>query len=93
MNRRRTLLLAVAATLITTSTLAPAAPVDRNPCGVKDPKQVEREAIYCGDDAACISREMTGLPDAQRALECEARRLSPANVLNAPSTTLSARAQ
>ncbi|HDR9172363.1 TPA: hypothetical protein QDB40_006464 [Burkholderia vietnamiensis] len=73
MNRRRTLLLAVAFTLMTTSTLAPAAPVDRNPCAVKDPQQFEREASYCGDDAACISREMAGLPEAQRALEYEAR--------------------
>jgi hypothetical protein len=87
------LLLAAAATLITTSALATAAPVDGNPCGVKDPQQVERESVYCGNDAACIAREMAGLPEVQRSLECEARRLSPANLLNAPSAELQVPAQ
>jgi len=93
MNRRRMILLAVAATLITTSALATAAPIDGNACEVKDPQQVERESVYCGDDAACIAREMAGLPEAQRSLECEARRLSPANVLNVPAAALQTPAQ
>lgn len=93
MNRRRIILLSVAATLITTSTHAFAAPVNGNPCGVKDPQQVEREAVYCGDDAACIAREMAGLTEAQRAFNCEMKRLSPAYMLNVPSAALEAPAQ
>ncbi|UEP40687.1 hypothetical protein [Burkholderia sp. B21-005] len=93
MSFRRMLLLAVAATLILVSALATAAPVDGNPCGGKDPQQVERESVYCGDNAACIAREMAGLPEAQRSLECETRRLSPANVLNVPAVAMQAPTQ
>ncbi|MCA8290025.1 hypothetical protein [Burkholderia vietnamiensis] len=93
MNRRRLLLLAVAATLITTSTPASTAPVDGNPCGPKDPRQVASQAVYCGDDAVCIARETATLPEAQRAFNCEMQRLSPVNVLNIPSAALPAPAQ
>ncbi|WP_176318009.1 hypothetical protein [Burkholderia vietnamiensis] len=52
---------------------------------MKSPQQIQRETVYCGDDAACISREMAGLPEVQRAFDCEMRRLSPANVLATPA--------
>lgn len=54
-------------------------------CGAKDPHQVQSQVVYCGDDAACIARETAMLPEAMRALDCEAQRLSPANVLTAPA--------
>jgi hypothetical protein len=61
-----------------------------NPCGVKSPEEAQREAIYCGADAACIARETAALPEAERALKCEAQRLSPANMLNGAGATLPA---
>ncbi|WP_143136979.1 hypothetical protein [Burkholderia ubonensis] len=79
-------LFAIAAALATTSTLSTAAPLGDNPCGVKSQEEAlreAREAIYCGDDAACIARETAALPAAMRAHNCEMQRLTPSQVLNA----------
>jgi hypothetical protein len=76
---------AAAATFATTSTFSTAAPLGDNPCLVKsleEALQEAREAIYCGDDAACMARETAALPLAIRAHNCEMQRLTPSQLLN-----------